>query len=114
MEQKYEKVNDTYVYEKLEFPTVAGCAILSRAWFDALPEYSTSVPTGVFNNKLWKAQKGVPDKYLFLKFAKDSPWILREYTAHPTNPELCKIVSRPILVEDELAAVVSAVLWWLQ
>lgn len=63
----------------------AKTAVMDRATFDALHEYSTSYPSGVYEGKMWKAQKwvwvGTPlaieRNYAVRKFLGE--WFLRWY-----------------------------------
>jgi hypothetical protein len=46
-------------------------AIMEQADFDSLPEYSCSIPTGVFIGKIWKRR----EPYI----AEPTHWFLGEY-----------------------------------
>ena len=61
-------------------------ALMSQKSFEELPEYSCSIPTGVYAGKMWKARK-----------SRDE-WLLRWYEYDPTNPHSCRIHSRIILI----------------
>lgn len=59
-------------------------AVMARATFDQLREYSTTIPSGVYSGKMWKAAVG--DK-----------WELRWFSDDPTIPNRCLINRREIL-----------------
>ena len=62
-------------------------AYLTQEEFDALMEYSTTVPTGQMIGKQWKAQDG------------SGTWYLREYTKDPQgDPKMVAIETRKIEV----------------
>jgi hypothetical protein len=103
MEQRYAKVGDTYVYEKIELPTVGDVAVIEDAALMELPEYSCSMPTGVFDNKLWRcAMRGEP-----------GAWWVREYVPHPNKPEMCQTVTRRAASPETVALAADGVFWWL-
>lgn len=63
------------------FPVVS----LSIPAFDALPEYSTTVPSGVFHRKVWKRNRAITDK------SQPNPsWVLGTYLNSVSNPENCE------------------------
>lgn len=65
-------------------PTV----VLTKAEFDALLEYSRSMPTGVFPNKRWK------------RCEWEDTWLLGEYLLSDTHPDThCKTVWSMIEVQ---------------
>jgi hypothetical protein len=71
-------------------PTPPGLVGLTKKELDDLPEYSLSIPTGVFLGKKWKRNVNVG--------TKDGPlWVMGEYTEHP-NPELCGIVFKTVVI----------------
>lgn len=64
-------------------------AVLSSSNFVRLSEYSSTVPTGVYVGKAWRCwRKG--------------DWWLRWYADHPTDPGLCSILERRLLVVDDV------------
>ena len=69
---------------------------ISKKAFDSLPEYSCSIPTGVFIGKVWKCN---------LNFTKRIPgedWVIREYVKDPANPDYALIETRiPEIIEDQ-------------
>jgi hypothetical protein len=69
---------------------------LSRAEFDALYEYSTSRPTGVYPNKRWKRN----ERHIH-RDANQDIWILGEYLPSRTrDPDrYCELRWSRILVE---------------
>lgn len=60
-------------------------AVMAQHTFDQLSEYSTTVPSGVYNGKMWKS-------------CWRGHWLLRWYDDHPTMPNRCVINQREILV----------------
>lgn len=67
-------------------------------------EYSCSLPSGTFEGKFWLCDQS---------FGTSAPprWWLRQYVAHPTNPRMMSIRSKPIHVEvyeDGLRRLVGA------
>lgn len=66
---------------------------LTDAEFEALPEYSCSIPTGVIIGKRWK--RGEP-------FATPTRWYVGEYAPHPTDPKRANIIWRRIAVKMPL------------
>jgi hypothetical protein len=83
-------------YAAMTLPTVGTCvvsddeAVMDVAYFDALLEYSSSLPTGTFVGKRWKRR--VP----YVVTPGVTPvWYLCEFVEH-LDPELVGIVSRRI------------------
>lgn len=74
-------------YEELYFPDDES-VIVSRNVFNKLMEYSTTMPTGVYPGKMWRAEiNGVH--------------YLRWYGLHATEPErLCTNNQRLLLIDD--------------
>jgi hypothetical protein len=52
---------------------------IHKTQFDALPEYSLTRPTGVYEGKLWRSVTSC------------GRWIVNGYLAHPTDPTKCII-----------------------
>ena len=67
-------------------------AMVDEYWFKRLPEYSASIPTGVWFGKMWKARWGDPDG-----MGKYGGWYLRWYGPHK-NPKLAAIEQRHLVV----------------
>jgi hypothetical protein len=70
-------------------------AIMDRSTLARLPEYSTSIPTGVYEGKMWKFRQGhgTPG-------GSDGSWFLRWY-GPSDDPNKCSINERPIrLIRD--------------
>jgi len=89
MRQEYKIVGDDIVYEPfittVEEPTFQGPYSKARCTpeqFKALPEYSTSYPTGVYANKQWKTQQAVSENGKLKWLPK---WWLREYRLYPKD-----------------------------
>lgn len=60
--------------------------LLTEYQFAKLLNYSASIPTGVYPGKCWWA------------LTKDGTWFLRWFSPHATDPKLCTINHRRILV----------------
>ena len=65
-------------------------AYFDQSQFDDLMEYSTSIPTGVFAGKRWKAARG-------------DGWVLCEYVYDPGKPGSMLIVRKPLTIIDRAA-----------
>ena len=66
-------------------------ALMSRAAFNKLHEYSMSVPTGVYEGKMWKAE-------LFTgRSETELGWYLRWYGPSP-DPDKCACHQRRIII----------------
>jgi hypothetical protein len=63
-------------------------AVMSRATFQKLAEYSTTVPTGVYEGKMWRRRE--PSR----------GWLLAWYGPHPTLG-ICSINLRQIVMTDD-------------
>jgi hypothetical protein len=62
-------------------------ALATPSQFDRLMEYSTSLPTGQYSGKRWKAR------------CRDGSWMLGEFTVTPTTPAgFIDIIWRELLV----------------
>jgi hypothetical protein len=61
---------------------------LTQAELDALPEYSHSVPTGVFPGKRWKRNERA---YPRGRAGEPPAWLLQEYAAHTETT--CRLVT---------------------
>lgn len=59
-------------------------AVMDRATFEMLPEYSATLPSGVYPGKMWRANLG-------------QKWMLRWFGNHE-NPTLCSNNEREILL----------------
>lgn len=103
MEQRYAKTGDVYVYEKIELPTVGTVTVIGDSALMALPEYSLSNPTGVFDNKMWRrANRKEP-----------GTWWICEYVPHPARPGWCQIAVRRAASPTVVGLVAVGVFWWL-
>jgi hypothetical protein len=73
-------------------------ALMSKATFKQLPEYSSSIPSGVYEGKMWKRNNGIYDT-AFLKSGGKPEWLLMWYgTAE--DPDKCSINSRVIVIDE--------------
>lgn len=78
-------------------------ALMSKEVFDKLHEYSTSIPTGVYEGKMWKAQKwiwegdeiAIERGWAIRKFLDE--WFLRWYGLS-NRPGYCSTNQREILL----------------
>jgi hypothetical protein len=114
--QHYRRLGDSYLYDKRTYPTIDDCVILTEAQFEDLPEYSSSIPTGVFANKQWRYRhmtKLFRGSHHRLMTSPDDVWFIREYVEIPGDPDRVKITSCPIVLDSQLAALAIAVFWWL-
>lgn len=66
-------------------------ALMSRHTLEELKEYSTTIPTGAYEGKMWKA-------CLYTGNGKEMDWYLRWYDSHPTDLELVQVCSRRIIL----------------
>lgn len=71
-------------------------AAMDKKTFDALPEYSCSIPSGVYPGKMWRRENGAFDKE-FLKKGGKTEWMLMWYGVS-NDPQMCSINHRKILV----------------
>ena len=60
-------------------------AVMTRASFDALSDYSTTIPTGVYPGKMWREEYG-------------GRWFLRWFGIVPDRPNLCSNNQREIIL----------------
>lgn len=60
-------------------------AVMEPSTFNALAEYSNSVPTGVYAGKMWKGEF-------------EHRWYLRWYVYSLDSPDECMVISREILI----------------
>lgn len=68
-------------------------AHMSRATFDALAEYSTTYPSGVYPGKMWKAELFDPKTR-----RPTGVWQLRWFGIVPGNDKVCSNNSRTIVL----------------
>lgn len=72
---------------------VHGTYVLTQKEFDALPEYSCSIPTGQSIGKEWKRKNNYYDS--------SKGWILGEYVEH-SDPEKFGIAWANIEIEEKI------------
>lgn len=104
MDQQYDIVpNGTIIYRKIELPTIGSVAVIGDAALAELFEYSSSNPSGVFDNKMWRRAN------------REEPgvWWVCEYVPHPTKPEMCQTVIRRAASPTIVGLVAYGVFWWL-
>lgn len=73
-------------------------AIMDKRTFDQLSEYTTTVPSGVYDGKMWRAQQhdGL-DRDGRIRLRPDKPWLLRWY-GPCSNPGQCAVNAREIII----------------
>lgn len=69
-------------------------ALMSDATFKALPEYSSTIPTGVYPGKMWRRHDGLLDQRCK---PSDRQWLLCWY-GESDEPDACSINSRKVLI----------------
>ncbi len=74
-------------------------ALMTRASFERLAEYSASVPSGVYPGKMWKRHDGAFD-HAFRSRGGQPVWMLCWYGLSEKGPGYCSINSRIILLAD--------------
>jgi hypothetical protein len=72
-------------------------ALMTRADFDLLPEYSATFPTGVYPGKMWKRHDGAHDPRCPVK---DRRWLLVWYGESRIGPGYCSNNWRELLLSD--------------
>lgn len=71
-------------------------ALMTQEDFEKLADYSATIPTGVYEGKMWKRLDGCYDAD-FLHSGGRPEWLLMWYGPSP-DPEKCSINHRKILV----------------
>lgn len=71
-------------------------ALMDRPTFDLLEEYSTSMPSGVYEGKMWSRHDGLYDEK-FLAGGGQPEWLLVWY-GPSEDPDKCSINKRIILL----------------
>lgn len=72
----------------------ANYALMSKEVFEQLADYSCSVPSGVYEGKMWRCEVGAYDPRVKLE---DRYWILR-WWGKSEDPDKCSCESRKILI----------------
>lgn len=70
-------------------------ALMSKQTFDALPEYSATQPSGVYEGKMWKRRDGLHDRSCV---PEDRKWLLCWFDKSDKGPEWCSTRFRVILI----------------
>ena len=70
-------------------------ALMDRAAFDTLAEYSATIPTGVYPGKMWKRHNGVHDPRCK---PEDIKWMLGWYGLSDKDDDFCSVNFREILL----------------
>lgn len=78
---------------RLDIEITATHALMSKAAFDQIADYTNSQPTGVYPGKMWKKGNRNNDQ-------ERGRWWLHWWTAHPTNEKLCCHNVREILIHE--------------
>ena len=68
-------------------------ALMTHATFKSLPEYSGTIPSGVYPGKMWRRHDGIFDRN-----AKRRPWLLCWFGEDSGGK--CPIIFREILLAD--------------
>lgn len=71
-------------------------ALMDYATFAALADYSSSIPSGVYDGKMWRRHDGIFDRR-FLDSGVIPEWLLMWY-GPSDDPGKCSINSRKILL----------------
>jgi hypothetical protein len=74
-------------------------AVMSRCTFEELHEYSGTMPTGVYEGKMWRRHNGIYDR-AFLAAGGKPNWTLCWY-GPSDKPDMCSINVRDILIIGE-------------
>jgi hypothetical protein len=74
-------------------------ALMSRATFERLKEYSCTKPTGCYPGKMWKRHDGAFDPD-FLASGGTPEWLLCWYGLSEKGPDWCTTQMRQILFTD--------------
>lgn len=79
-------------------------ATLSKKDLDSLPEYSSTLPSGVYPGKMWKRHDGVYDPVCKVE---DRKWLLCWFGEVPGDPNKCSINHRSVLLKNMLDLLTS-------
>lgn len=72
-------------------------ALMARVTFEELPEYSATIPTGVYPGKMWRRHDGELEHAQGRR--KEPPiWLLCWYSRIPDKPDLCASNYRRVLL----------------
>lgn len=69
-------------------------ALMTKSDFDSLPDYSCTIPTGVYPGKMWRRLNGLFDP---LSRPEDLHWCLCWY-GMSEDPEQCSVNFRRVLL----------------
>lgn len=72
-------------------------AIMSEYTFKQLHEYTSTVPSGVYEGKMWRAMQHDGILYGRLRVRQDKPWLLR-WWGPSEDPNKCTLNSREIIL----------------
>jgi hypothetical protein len=70
-------------------------ALMSEATLKVLPEYSCTIPTGVYPGKMWKRHDGLFDQRCK---PSDRCWLLCWFGESDKGPDFCSINSRKVII----------------
>lgn len=73
-------------------------ALMTKADFESLHEYSATMPTGVYPGKMWRRHNGAFDPKCR---PEDVTWLLVWYEECDV-PSMCSVSFRPVLLVDNL------------
>ena len=71
-------------------------ALMDRATFEALPEYSGTIPTGVYPGKMWRRHDGAYE-FAQRRTTKPPRWLLGWY-GECDDPKRCSVNFREVLL----------------
>ena len=74
-------------------------ALMSLADFKALPEYSSSQPSGVYDGKMWRRHNGACD-WNFIARGGKPEWWLCWFGPSEKGPDFCTTNHRKIILSD--------------
>ncbi len=85
--------------DRSEISVDATHALMSRATFEALKEYSASQPSGVYEGKMWRRHDGSFDREFIARGGKPT-WMFCWFGPSEKGPEWCKTNMRIVLLSD--------------
>lgn len=73
-------------------------ALMTKETFEKLHEYTSSIPTGAYEGKMWRSMQHDGIKYGILRTRPDKPWLLRWYGPCPIPGKVTLNTREVILV----------------
>ena len=74
-------------------------ALMSKATFMMLSDYSASQPSGVYPGKMWRRHNGIYDR-VFIASGGKPEWMLCWYDESERGPDWCTTKMRKVLLTD--------------